>query len=225
MTRNIWIGIVVIIVLVAGGWWYLNQSSVPAESQLPTLQEDTNAGTRAATNPAPVQQTPKTTTHSNPTPAKSAYISELQSVSLPVPTLNTVAWVQYNDVQSGISFKYNPSWRVEKTTGPAADNILVIVDNSTVINIGLYHEKKTLDDMVRSALNEGCTGCTFKTPIVNTLPSGKYVVEVYAYDTNNKVDMRPGTFYFGNPNGQFSLRGEGGSAPAATIAILNLLSF
>lgn len=61
MNRNILIGIIVVVVLVAGGWWYMNKSSVPATSettQLPTLQETTNAQTQTVTKPSvPAAQT------------------------------------------------------------------------------------------------------------------------------------------------------------------------
>lgn len=224
MTRNIWIGIIVVIALVVGGWWYLNQSSAPATSdttQFPTIQ-NTNTAPQTAMNPAPVQQAPKTTTQPNPTPAKSAYLSGLQNVSLSQPTLNTVAWLQYNDAQSGISFKYDPSWKVSKVSGSAADNILVIGGNTNV-SFGIYYSKSTIDDLVRAQLRESCNGCVYRDPIIRTLPSGNYVVEVYAYDTYNKIDMHPGTFYFGDDSQQFFMRSDG--AGAAAMSILSTLNF
>lgn len=146
-------------------------------------------------------------------------------ISIPVPKSDANQKKQYKDAESGISFEYNPAWTVSKTRGSVADTIVVAVDQSSVVSISIYHDKKTIDSRVQSALAGSCTYCRFQKPVTSTLPNGSNAVEVYAYDTNNKVDMRPGTFYFGNDAQQFSIKGEGVNGGTAVLSILNTLDF
>lgn len=112
----------------------------------------------------------------------------------------------YEVPDCGITFEYDPGWKVREIPGSVADNIMVVIERSRpitssgIVNMNIPHGIKTIDEAIKEQKNKGCNGCEFREPIKSEI-NGIEITELYIYDVWNKRNIRPGRFFFEN-NGQ-----------------------
>jgi len=146
----------------------------------------------------------------------------ISEANLPSHNLDTSDWVTYMSDDYGVSFKHNPSWKINVAPGSVADSIMIVVDDYSIVNLGIFHGDKDVTSYVSEALNKKCNGCELQKPRDYMMLDGTKVTEVYAFDTFNKKSML-GDFYFSSGDKVFWLHGD--SADDETKAIMETVSF